>query len=105
MAGSQLNVRQVDGQYEAFTLVERTVKDALNNIIMNAPQINSPVESLLAGCMSMGLCYISRVSGNMETCNDSLLLVTYNHSFGLDAKKSAIRHKNAFPHSGDIGQQ
>lgn len=62
LPNSQLNVRQIDGQYEAFTLVERTVKERLSQIITNAPVISAPCESLLAGCMSMGLCYISRVS-------------------------------------------
>lgn len=62
MPVKQLEVRQVDGQYEAFSLVEKTVKQRLSHIITNAPKISQPTESLLAGSMSMALCYISRVS-------------------------------------------
>lgn len=61
MPVKQLEVRQVDGQYEAFSLVEKTVKQRLSHIITNASKINQPTESLLAGSMSMALCYISRV--------------------------------------------
>lgn len=61
MPVKQLDVRQVDGQYEAFSLVEKTVKQRLSHIITNAPKISQPTESLLAGSMSMALCYISRV--------------------------------------------
>lgn len=57
-----MELRQVDGQYEAFSLVEKTVKQQLGSILMNAPRLSSPCESLLAGSMSMALCYISRVS-------------------------------------------
>lgn len=61
MPVKQLEIRQVDGQYEVFSLVEKTVKQRLSHIITNAPKITQPTESLLAGSMSMALCYISRV--------------------------------------------
>jgi len=54
----------VDGQYEAFNLVEKTVKQQLGSILMNAPRLSAPCESLLAGSMSMALCYISRVENS-----------------------------------------
>ncbi|KAI8043032.1 hypothetical protein M5D96_004357 [Drosophila gunungcola] len=57
----QVELRQVDGQYEAFSLVEKTVKQQLGSILMNAPRLSAPCESLLAGSMSMALCYISRL--------------------------------------------
>lgn len=61
MPVKQLEVRQVDGQYEVFSLVEKTVKQRLSHIITNAPKITQPNESLLAGSMSMALCYVARV--------------------------------------------
>ncbi|XP_017466159.1 PREDICTED: general transcription factor IIH subunit 3 isoform X2 [Rhagoletis zephyria] len=61
MPGKQLDIRQVDGQYEVFSLVEKTVKQRLSHIITNAPKVNAPCESLLAGSMAMALCYISRI--------------------------------------------
>ncbi|EDW39658.1 GL15043 [Drosophila persimilis] len=59
----QVELRQIDGQYEAFSLVEKTVKQQLGSILMNAPRLGSPCESLLAGSMAMALCYISRLHG------------------------------------------
>lgn len=58
--GKPLDVRQVDGQYEAFTLVEKTTKQNLANLLANE---NSTVvtESLLAGAIAMALCYIARL--------------------------------------------
>lgn len=55
-----MDVRQVDGQYEAFTLVEKTTKQNLANLLANE---NSTVvtESLLAGAIAMALCYIARL--------------------------------------------
>lgn len=64
MPGKQLDVRQIDGQYEAFSLVEKTIKQRLGQIISTAPKILTTCESLLAGSMSMALCYISRVQRN-----------------------------------------
>ncbi|KAI9586131.1 hypothetical protein GQX74_001978 [Glossina fuscipes] len=64
--GKQLEVRQIDGQYEAFSLVEKTVKQRLSHIICNAPKLNQSAESLLAGSLSMALCYIARVQRNAQ---------------------------------------
>ncbi|XP_067626284.1 general transcription factor IIH subunit 3 isoform X2 [Eurosta solidaginis] len=64
MPGKQLDVRQVDGQYEVFSLVEKTIKQRLSHIITNAPKLNGPCESMLAGSMAMALCYISRIQRN-----------------------------------------
>jgi len=61
--GRSQEIRQMDGQYEYFTSVEKTIKTNLADLIKNAPKAaaNSN-ESLLAGCLAMVLCYISRVS-------------------------------------------
>jgi transcription initiation factor TFIIH subunit 3 len=57
-----LDIRQIDGQYEYFLLVEKTIKTNLSNLIMSAPPQNQGSESLLAGSLAMVLCYIARVS-------------------------------------------
>jgi transcription initiation factor TFIIH subunit 3 len=56
-----LDIRQVDGQYEYFILVEKTIKTNLANLIKSAPPQNAGSESLLAGSLAMVLCYIARV--------------------------------------------
>lgn len=50
-----------DGQFEPFSLVEKSIKQRLTHIICNAPKITSPIESMLAGSIGMALCYISKV--------------------------------------------
>ncbi|XP_063696152.1 general transcription factor IIH subunit 3 [Culicoides brevitarsis] len=75
----QMNIRQIDGQYEMFTLVEKTVKQKLAQFISSAPRINTPVESMLAGAMAMALCYIHRVQNNKPVgtkINPRILVVT-----------------------------
>lgn len=58
--GKPLDIRQIDGQYEAFTLVEKTTKHNLAKVIaMENSVINK--ESLLAGALAMALCYIARL--------------------------------------------
>ncbi|CAD7080192.1 unnamed protein product [Hermetia illucens] len=72
-------IRQVDGQYEAFTIVEKTVKHKLAQMITSAPKISAPCESLLAGSMSMALCYIARMNRNKlpgEKAHARILVVT-----------------------------
>lgn len=58
--GKPLDIRQIDGQYEIFTLVEKTVKQNLAKLLTSE---NSVVvtESLLAGAIAMALCYIARI--------------------------------------------
>uniref|UniRef100_A0A1L8DI76 General transcription factor IIH subunit 3 n=2 Tax=Nyssomyia neivai TaxID=330878 RepID=A0A1L8DI76_9DIPT len=62
--GKPMEVRQIDGQYELFTLVEKTIKSKLTDLITNAPRMHGHSESLLAGTMTMALCYIARVHRN-----------------------------------------
>ncbi|XP_011314254.1 general transcription factor IIH subunit 3 [Fopius arisanus] len=57
-----VEVRQFDGQYEKFTLVERTVRQTLQRVIndlINTRPLNS--ESLISGALSLALCYIARL--------------------------------------------
>lgn len=58
----QLDIRQIDGQYEYFTLIEKTIKSNLSNLVKAAPKQSIQAESLLAGSLAMVLCYIARVS-------------------------------------------
>lgn len=59
----QLEIRQFDGQYEKFTLVEKSIKLNLAEVIRTAPKVNNNgSDSMLAGCLAMILCYILRVS-------------------------------------------
>lgn len=77
--GGKLEVRQVDGQYEIFTLVEKTVKHRLAELINSAPRIVQPMESLLAGSMAMALAYIARVNRNKSVglrLSSRILIVT-----------------------------
>lgn len=55
-----MDIRQVDGQYEVFTLVEKTVKQNLMKVLTSDSSIVY-TESLLAGAISMALCYIARI--------------------------------------------
>lgn len=58
--GKNTDVRQVDGQYEIFTAVEKITKKNLAKLLTSE---NSTVitESLLAGAIAMALCYIARL--------------------------------------------
>lgn len=60
---SSLEVRQIDGQHEYFTLVEKSIKINLAEVIRTAPPLGGNSETMLAGCLAMILCYIVRVSG------------------------------------------
>lgn len=77
--GRPLDIRQMDGQYEVFTLVEKTIKQKLSSIISTAPKIFSPCESLLAGSIAMALSYISRIQRQKQLgtkINSRILVVT-----------------------------
>ncbi|XP_026461844.1 general transcription factor IIH subunit 3-like [Ctenocephalides felis] len=76
---NQLDIRQVDGQYEVFTMVEKTVKQKLAEILLNEKTSNHSQESLLAGAMSMALCYIARVQRSLvpgTRMNSRILIIT-----------------------------
>lgn len=55
-----LDIRQIDGQYEIFTLIERTVKQNLARLL-TTDQSDVITESLLGGAIAMALCYITRL--------------------------------------------
>lgn len=55
-----LDIRQADGQYEAFTVVEKTTKHNLAKILGSENSVITK-ESLLAGALAMALCYIARL--------------------------------------------
>lgn len=58
--GKHTDVRQVDGQYEVFTAVEKITKKNLAKVL-TADSSTVTKESLLAGAIAMALCYISRL--------------------------------------------
>ncbi|XP_055386299.1 general transcription factor IIH subunit 3 [Condylostylus longicornis] len=79
MPGKPLEIRQTDGQYELFTLVEKTIKMNLAKIINTVPKINTPCESLLAGSVAMALCYIARINRTKQPgvkLNSRILVLT-----------------------------
>ncbi|CAH1971948.1 unnamed protein product [Acanthoscelides obtectus] len=58
--GKPQDIRQIDGQYEAFTVVEKTTKQNLTQLL--ASETSTVItESLLAGAIAMALCYIVRL--------------------------------------------
>lgn len=61
-----LEVRQIDGQYEVFTQVEKTVKHNLAKLLASENS-NVNTESLLAGALAMALCYIARMQRTKPT--------------------------------------
>ncbi|XP_018570632.1 general transcription factor IIH subunit 3 [Anoplophora glabripennis] len=76
--GKPLDVRQVDGQYEVFTAVEKTTKQNLAKLLSSE---NSTIvtESLLAGAIAMALCYIARIQRTKPPgakLNSRILVVT-----------------------------
>ncbi|XP_055918026.1 general transcription factor IIH subunit 3 [Eupeodes corollae] len=76
---SPMEFRQVDGQYEAFTLVEKTIKQRLFSIMNSAPKITTLCESKLAGCMTLALCHINNVLRHKDdniNINSRILVIT-----------------------------
>jgi transcription initiation factor TFIIH subunit 3 len=63
-------LRQLDGQYELFTHVERTIRQNLQQLVMRDAKsvpAGSACESLLAGALAMALCYIHRYYTELST--------------------------------------
>ncbi|XP_012287536.1 general transcription factor IIH subunit 3 [Orussus abietinus] len=89
-------VRQVDGQYEKFTLVERTVRQRLQQAINEMPTDKPQyVESLISGALAIGLCYISRMEqekGPGEKLNSRILVVTASN----DSASQYMNYMNIF---------
>lgn len=75
----QNEIRQMDGQYERFTQVEKTIKSNLTALVTTAPKLNQPTESMLAGSIAMAMCYITRLQREKPTgskLNARILLLT-----------------------------
>ncbi|XP_023023865.1 transcription factor B4 [Leptinotarsa decemlineata] len=76
--GKSSDVRQVDGQYEVFTNVEKTTKHNLAEL-MTKEHSASITESLIAGTIAMALCYIARLQRTKPPgakLNSRILVVT-----------------------------
>lgn len=84
-----LEVRQVDGQHEYFTLIEKAVKTNLAQLISSAPPLNGNCESMLAGCLAMILCYIVRVSVQLKSV--AMFRKNFYPFLTLDKKVAASR--------------
>lgn len=91
-----LDVRQIDGQYEYFTLIEKTIKSNLANLIKNAPKQSLQSESLLAGSLAMVLCYIARVSSSFSIKRKKGYIAIPNIIFS-DQKNSSARSEATLP--------
>lgn len=80
--GQAFDIRQIDGQYEVFTLVERTIKERLSAFIAPAgpSAVNTPAdEPLLAGSLAKALAYVARIERQKQLgtrINSRILLVT-----------------------------
>lgn len=83
--GQAFDIRQIDGQYEVFTLVERTIKERLSTFIAPPAQTasTSPTapadEPLLAGSLAKALAYVARIERQKPLgtrINSRILLVT-----------------------------
>ena len=89
-------VRQIDGQYEKFTLVERTIRQKLQEVvadILSSRPINT--ESLISGALSMALCYISRMKREKcsgEKIHSRILVVTGSN----DSATQYMNYMNIF---------
>lgn len=94
-SGRQQEFRQFDGQYEKFTQVEKTIKQNLANIVLNAPKIAQARESRLAGSMAMALCYIARLEREKphgSKMNSRILLLTGS----LECSSQYMTYMNVF---------
>lgn len=68
----------MDGQYEIFTAVEKTIKQNLAKLLANEKS-TSATESLLAGAIAMALCYIARIQRTKPLgalLNNRILVIT-----------------------------
>lgn len=73
-----MDVRQIDGQYEVFTAVEKIIKQNLAKLLVNEKSTFA-TESLLAGAVAMALCYIARVQRTKPPgalLNNRILVIT-----------------------------
>lgn len=89
------DVRQIDGQYEKFTQVEKTIKLNLAKLVATAPQVTQPTESMIAGSIAMALCYIARLQREKppgSKLNARILLLTGS----LECASQYMTYMNVF---------
>lgn len=88
-------IRQIDGQYEKFTQVEKTIKLNMAALAKNAPQTTQPTESMLAGSIAMALCFIARLQREKpqgSVLNARILLLTGS----LECASQYMTYMNVF---------
>ncbi|KAL1494892.1 hypothetical protein ABEB36_010407 [Hypothenemus hampei] len=89
-----VDVRQVDGQYEIFLQVEKTVKQNLS-LLLASENSTIATESLLAGAIAMALCYIARIQRTKSAgikLNSRILIV----SGSGDSASQYMNYMNVF---------
>lgn len=87
--------RQIDGQYETFTQVEKTIKLNLAALVTKAPPIMQSSESMLAGSIAMALCFIARLQREKpqgSKLNARILLLTGS----LECASQYMTYMNVF---------
>lgn len=89
-------IRQIDGQYEKFTAVERTVRQQLQQV-MNEISVDKPLngESLISGALTMALCYIARLEREKiagEKLYSRILVITASN----DSATQYMNYMNIF---------
>lgn len=87
--------RQIDGQYEKFTQVEKTIKLNLAALVTKEPQTMQPAESMLAGSIAMALCFIARLQREKppgSKLNARILLLTGS----LETASQYMTYMNVF---------
>lgn len=88
-------LRQTDGQYEKFMLVEKTIKKNMAAMVAAAPLIQQQAESMLAGSIAMALCYIARLQREKPPgfkLNARILVVTGS----LECASQYMTYMNVF---------
>lgn len=89
-------IRQLDGQYERFTMVERTVRLQLQRFI-NEISMDTALntESLISGALSMALCYIARLERDKvagQKLHSRILVITASN----DSATQYMNYMNIF---------
>lgn len=87
-------IRQIDGQHEMFLLIERSIKTNIADLIQNSAVAEPTAESMLAGCLAMCLCYITRVSWNSKLHEHFIQLISCHLVKEKSTSWSKSQHKN-----------
>jgi len=91
-------LRQLDGQYELFTHVEKTIRQNLQQLIKTdakSETTGTARESLLAGALAMAVCYIHRLEQELSAgtkMNSRILVVTGS----ADSASQYMNYMNVF---------